>query len=81
MKTNDNDVCPVCGERMIDFEVVGDFKKGSRVCPIGLGSCDVSLSDCNPNVDVFEDGCFVSCKCPYLKVKRKRRSRMSGHSA
>jgi len=70
---NKNEVkntCPVCGKKMIKFEVVGDFKKGFRVCPVGFGSCDVSLDECNPNVERLEDGFFVSFKCPHLKVKK-----------
>lgn len=69
---NDDGVCPCCGKKMVEFKIVKDVKKGSRVCPIGFGTCDVSVAECNPNFEMVENGFLVFARCPHLKVKKHR---------
>jgi hypothetical protein len=58
---------------MVDLDIVGDVKQGFRVCPVGFGSCDIGVDECNPLVEAYGDGFFMSSKCPHLKAKKNRR--------
>jgi len=74
MKKNSvKEVCSVCGEPLVEFDFVEDVKRGFRVCPVGFGSCDVSMDECNPRVD--SEYFLVSLSCPHLKVKKNCRGK------
>jgi hypothetical protein len=64
------EVCPVCGEPLVEFDFVEDVKRGFRVCPVGFGSCDIGVDECNPVVERFGGDFAVSLKCPHLKVRQ-----------